>query len=117
MNIRQMIAELPLDCSIKLTEQALDQEVTGGFVSDLLSNVMGKAKAGDIWVTMQAHQNIIAVASLANLSAVIVAGGTKLEAETKTKAVQEKVILCTTVLPAFEVVGRLYQLGVKGYDA
>ena len=62
-------------------------------------------------------KNIIAVASLANLSVVIVAGGTKLETETTARAVKEKVILCTTVLSAFEVVGRLYQLGIKGHDS
>ncbi len=117
MNVRQMIEKLTLDCVVNLDEQMLDQEVTGGFVSDLLSNVLGKAKSGDLWVTMQAHQNIIAVASLTNLSAVIIAGGTKIEAETKVKAVQEKIVLCTTSLPAFEVVGRLYQLGVKGYES
>jgi len=117
MNIRQVIESLSLNCITKPEEQLLDQEITGGFVSDLLSNVMGKAKSGDLWVTVQAHQNIIAVASLANLSVVIVAGGTKLEAETTARAVKEKVILCTTVLPAFEVVGQLYQLGIKGHDS
>jgi len=42
----------------------LSGECSGGYVSDLLSDVMANAKAGDLWVTLQTHQNIVAVASL-----------------------------------------------------
>ena len=84
--------------------------VTGGYTSDLLSNVMGQAKAGSVWVTMQGHQNIIAVASLVGLAAVVVAGGIEPEPQTIAKAKEQEVILCKTPLSVYEAAGRLYRL-------
>lgn len=112
VTVREMYQQLDLSCPISLEEEQLKRDITGGIVSDLLSNVMGRAKSGAVWVTMQAHQNIIAVASLADLSAVIVAGGVRIEAETLAKAQQEKILLFATPLSAYEVVGKLYQLGI-----
>ena len=83
-------------------------------MSDLLSHVMGQAKAGQIWVTMQGHQNIIAVASLVGLVAVIVAGGVEPEEQTVVKARDQEVVLCKTNLSTYEVVGRLYNLEFQG---
>lgn len=88
--------------------------VTGGYASDLLSNVMGQAGAGSVWVTMQGHKNIVAVASLAGLSAIVIAGGAKPDTETTAKADTEGVPLLVTEFSVFECVGRLYSLGVKG---
>ncbi len=94
-------------------QDRLAAQVTGGYVSDLLSNVMAFAAPGNVWVTMQGHQNIVAVASLADLAAVIVAGGVAPEPDTVAKAKAEGVVLLTTDLPAFSVVGQLYQSGVR----
>lgn len=103
-----------LDLTVAAGRAGLDREVTGGYVSDLLSNVMGFAAPGSIWVTMQGHQNIVAVASLAGLAAVVVAGGATLESETLAKAEGEGIALLTTDLPSFELVGQLYRRGVPG---
>ncbi len=54
-----------LSLRVEAGESELDKEVTGGYVGDLLSHVMAKARKGDIWVTVQAHQNIVAVAVVA----------------------------------------------------
>ena len=112
---------LTVDCVIKKLGLKLvaggdgqDRIVTGGYASDLLSNVMGKAASGNLWVTMQGHQNIIAVAALSGLAAVILAGKVMPENETIAKADKEKIPLLTTELSAYEVVGRLYELGIKG---
>ncbi|MDU2065725.1 MAG: DRTGG domain-containing protein [Sporomusaceae bacterium] len=113
MIVREMCEQLSLDCLTVAEDGLFLQEITGGIVSDLLSNVMGQAKAGAVWITMQSHQNIVAVASLADLAAVIVAGGATVEQGTRQKAEQEKVLLFTTALTAYEVAGRLYQLGIK----
>jgi hypothetical protein len=90
----------------------LDESLTGGYVSDLLSHVMGQSKAGQVWITMQGHQNIIAVASLVGLGAVIVAGGIEPEEQTLIKANEQEIVLCKTKLSMYEVAGRLYQLGI-----
>ena len=112
MTLREMIEKLEL---IVVAETgALDETMSGGYVSDLLSHVMGQAKAGQIWVTMQGHQNIIAVASLVGLAAVIVAGGVEPEEQTVVKARDQEVVLCKTNLSTYEVVGRLYNLEFQG---
>ena len=112
MTLREMIEKLEL---IVVAETgALDETVSGGYVSDLLSHVMGQAKAGQIWVTMQGHQNIVAVASLVGLAAVIVAGGVEPEEQTVVKARDQEVVLCKTNLSTYEVVGRLYNLEFQG---
>ena len=112
MTLREMIEKLEL---ILVAETgALDETVSGGYVSDLLSHVMGQAKAGQIWVTMQGHQNIIAVASLVGLAAVIVAGGVEPEEQTVVKARDQEVVLCKTNLSTYEVAGRLYNLELQG---
>lgn len=50
-----------------------DREVTGGFVGDLLSWVMGSAQSGDAWITIMSNNNIVAVATLADTACVILA--------------------------------------------
>ncbi|MCX7994735.1 MAG: DRTGG domain-containing protein [candidate division WOR-3 bacterium] len=89
-------------------EENIGCVVSGGYVSDLLSDVMANAKKGNIWVTLQTHPNIVAVAVLKEISGVIIPGGRKPEPETIKKAEQEKIPIMTTELSGFEIVGRLY---------
>lgn len=112
MIVQELTKALPL--TVVSGQANLGKEITGGYASDLLSNVMGQARAGNIWVTMQGHQNIVAVASLAGLSAVIIAGGVEPDQDAVRKAGTEEVVVFTTTLTTFEVVGRLYQLGIMG---
>ncbi|HHV93792.1 MAG TPA: serine kinase [Firmicutes bacterium] len=91
-----------------------NKEVEGGYCSDLLSDVMAKAAARSIWVTNQVHPNVVAVASLIDAAAVIIAGGMKPEEETVKKAEELGIPLFSTDLTAFDVVGRLYALGLRG---
>lgn len=88
--------------------------VTGGYACDLLSDVMAHTKLGDIWVTRQVHENIVAVASLKDLAGIVLVNGRQPEDKTIQKAEQEGIALLLSELPAFEVVGRLYQEGVRG---
>ncbi|HWQ61917.1 MAG TPA: serine kinase [Negativicutes bacterium] len=112
LTVEDIVKALPL--TVVAGQDSLAAQVTGGYASDLLSNVMGFAAPGNVWVTMQGHQNIVAVASLAGLAAVVVAGGVVPEPDTVAKAKAEGVVLLTTDLPAFAMVGQLYQSGVKG---
>jgi predicted transcriptional regulator len=91
---------------------SLEMEIKGGYTSDLLSNVMGQAKPGMIWVTMQGHHNVVAVASLLGLAAVIITGGTKIEADTITKADENELTVFRTNMSSYEVTGKLYALGI-----
>lgn len=112
MKVHEIVEKL--ECTVEAGFGGLDNDVRGGYASDLLSDVMAHAGEGDVWVTVQAHQNIVAVATLAGLSAIVVAGGVRCEPEAIARAEQEGIPLLRTDLPAFEVVGRLYVAGVRG---
>ena len=113
MKVKEMIDALNLKLLTKdVSEDALYADVEGGYASDLLSNAMGQAKPGEVWVTMQGHQNVAAVASLIGLSAVIVAGDGPVAEDTLHKANMNDVVVLATEEPAFSVIGKLYDLVV-----
>ena len=110
MKLRELSQQLALE--VQTAKEKLDTEVTGGYASDLLSWVMAKAQAGNVWITIQAHPNIVAVASLISLSGVIIAEGVTPEAATLEKAEQEGILVMTTPLPVYVVAGKMFELGV-----
>lgn len=113
MKVKEMIEALNLKLLTKdVSEDALYTEVEGGYASDLLSNAMGQGQPGMVWVTMQGHQNVAAVASLIGLSAVIVAGDGPVSQDTVNKANLNDVVVLATDESAFQVIGRLYELGI-----
>ena len=89
-------------------------EVSAGFVSDLLSDVLANAPKGGLLVTVQVHMNVVAVAVHAELAAVFFAAGRTPDDVVIARAEQENVALFVSELPAFELVGRLYQARVRG---
>lgn len=95
------------------TEIAADVEVTAGYASDLLSDVLAKGKAGTLWVTNHKHTNIIGVAVMLSLAGVVIAGGIEPDAGTLEKAIEENVPLYTIDLSLYETVGRLYEMGLR----
>jgi len=111
MTVDEMVAQLELRI---YAGGDLNRSITGGYAADLLSCVMAKAQAGNVWVTLQAHPNVVAVASLLGLSAVIVSEGVKPDLETVDRAQENNVVLLGTPQTTFAVVGRLTALGVTG---
>jgi hypothetical protein len=85
----------------------------GGYTSDLLSCVMAGAKNGNIWVTLQAHLNIVAVAALLDVAAVIITENAQPDAPTIAKANEQGVILLSTPAFSYEVIGKLWEMGVR----
>lgn len=108
MKLHQIVKELRLEVKFKVFN--LDKEVSGGYASDLLSDVIANAKKDNIWITLQIHQNIVGVATLKELTGIIIVNGREPEAETLKKAEQENIPIMVTELPAFEIIGRLYSL-------
>lgn len=84
-----------------------------GYASDLLSCVMAGAKKRGVWVTLQAHANIVAVAALLDLSAIIVTEGALPDANVIAKASEEGITLLSTSDSTYVVVGRLWEMGLK----
>lgn len=91
-------------------EEQLGLEVTGGYCSDLLSDVMGNADEGHIWITIQVHKNIVAVAALKELSAILLVKGLKATDEAIEAANEQGIPILQTDESAFEIAGRLYNL-------
>jgi hypothetical protein len=114
MKLDQLARELSLT---ELTPLDGDADVTSGYASDLLSDVLAHAPEGGVLVTLQVHLNVIAVASHAELAAVIFAGDRRPEADVVDKAQAEGLALFSSPQSTFDVVGRLYTLGLKGTDA
>jgi len=99
-----------LGLEVKIVDVDLTADVTGAYVSDLLSDVIANSKEGDIWITLQAHPNIIAVATLKDLAGIILVNNRQPEAETLKKAEQEHIPLMTTELTTFQIAGKLFNL-------
>jgi hypothetical protein len=95
-------------------EQAGTREVRGGYASDLLSDVMANSAKGDLWVTMQKHVNIVAVATLNELAGIVLVNGREPEQATIDRAREERIPIVCTGRQAFDVIGILYGLGVRG---
>ncbi len=97
-----------LDASFAACADAQERRVTGVYVSDLLSDVLAHARQGDVWITLQTHVNVVAVAAMKELAAIVTIQGRKPDAETLRKAAEERVPILTTPLSTFEAAGRLY---------
>ena len=111
MKLQEIIDSLSL--KVETPSADLNREVSGAYVSDMMSDVMGNAKDGFLWITIQVHLNIIAVASLKNLSGIILVNSRVPAEDTLKKAIEENIPIMTTPLPAFDLVGMLYGLGLR----
>ena len=114
ITLGQIVSTLQLE--VAAGAEQLDREVNGGYASDLLSYVMGRAKKGNVWVTLQSHVNIVAVATVAGLAAIIVTEGSKPDTPTLAKAEEEQIPILRTPKTTFSVVSELAALGVSGTD-
>ena len=112
MKLKELIEKLGLE--LKSDSTALDAEVQNAYASDILSDVMSHAKEGSVWITLQTHRNIVSVATLKSFAGVILIGGRRPDEDTLKKANEENIPILSTGMPAFEIVGRLYELGIRG---
>lgn len=108
MLIKELVEKLQLKVCCGAT--GLDRNIKGGYTSDLLSDVMGNAAEGDIWITLQTHKNIMAIASLKDISAILLVKGCQPEEETIRESEREKIPILSTPLQTFEITGEIYQL-------
>lgn len=98
-----------LNLKVLTADRSLRKDVSGAYVSDLLSDVMANSKEGELWITLQIHPNIIAVATLKTLAGIILVNGRQPEAETLRRAEEERITITTTELPSFQLAGKLYR--------
>lgn len=106
MKVKELVDQLKL--TVAGGESGLDNDITGGYASDLLSDVIGNADQGNIWITMQTHKNVMAVASLKDLSAVLVVNNHQPEADMLQQCNEEQIPVLITAEPAFTINGKIY---------
>ena len=99
-----------LNLKVRSGEDKLKTEVRGGYAGDLLSDVMANSKEGDLWITRQVHQNIVAVASLKEHAGIVLVQDSEPAKETLEKAIKEGVPILVSELSGFEVTARIYNL-------
>ncbi len=108
MTIKELVEKM--NFAVFCGEENLGSEIKGGYVSDLLSDVMGFAREGDAWVTLQTHKNVIAIASLKELACVILVKGNKPDDDMLEQAKEEGIPVLGTAEQTFETAGKLYGL-------
>jgi predicted transcriptional regulator len=110
LTLKQLVNQLNLK---PISDDWEDTPVISGYASDLLSDVLAKGGDGCLWITNQKHQNIVGVAVMVNLVAVVITGGISPDDNTLEKAKQENIPLFTTDASLFDIVGKLYELGIR----
>ncbi len=110
MKLREIVDRLPL--AVKAGAGGLDVEVAGGYAADLLSCAMAGARKGYVWLTLQGHLNVVAIATLNDLAGVIVTEDKPVAPDTLARAEAEGLPVLTTSLPTYDLAGRLWELGV-----
>lgn len=108
MKLKDIVEKLEL--KVYCGENLLEKEVLGAYVSDLLSDVMGHASEGFCWITLQTHMNVVAVASLKELSAILLVQDVRADEKVLMKALEEDIPILGTSDSTFTVAGKMYNL-------
>ncbi len=101
-----------LNLEVAAGDKYLDREITGGYCGDLLSDVMANSPDGALWMTIQSHQNIVAVSVLREHGAIVLVNGRVPDDDTKAKAEEEGIPILLSPLSGYELAGRLYEMGI-----
>lgn len=107
MKLKEIIEKLNL---IVIVEANSDREISDAYASDLLSDVMGNAREGQIWITMQTHKNLGAIASLKDLPAIIIIGNNIPSSDLIDYAKENSIAILSTNLTCYQTCGRLWNL-------
>ena len=101
--------------ALSLTPLALpegDREAEGVYIGDLLSWVMGRAQSGNVWLTIMSNLNIAAVATLSDVSCILLCEGVTLDESVKATAEAKGINVLTTTMTAYEAAKKLAELGL-----
>ena len=109
MKLHEIAEKLELE---KLTP-AFDKEVTGVYISDMVSDVIANAKAGNLLVTVQVHANALAAANLVDIAGIIVAQGKRPADDVVRMAQKAEISIFATALSRWQVATKLYEAGLR----
>ena len=108
MKVQELVEKLNL--KVLSGANGLEREIDGCYISDLLSDVMGNAMEGNIWITLQTHKNVMAVASLKELACITLVKNLVPNDETIEQSNDEDLPILQTSLPTYEIAGQVYNL-------
>ncbi len=94
-----------------------DGVIEGVYCSDLLSDVLANAQENSLWITVQNHRNIVAVAETSDIAAIVVAGGRPVLEDTRRQAESLDMAVYSSPLTVYEIAGRLYTSGIGKGDS
>ena len=107
MTARELANRLDLEI---VHDNGDDREIDGCYVGDLLSWVMGRARANSVWVTIMSNVNVAAVASLTDVSVVIFAESVEPDNELLDKMGKADALFCKSPLSAYELAWRIKEV-------
>ena len=113
MTIREIAAALNAEICQNEFE---DRELRGAYTSDLLSDVMANAKDGGALITIQAHKNTVAVATLVNISVIIICNSRPLPEDMLEAAKDEDIAVIRTKENQFTVSGKIWNIIKKNEE-
>lgn len=106
MTVKELVNELNL--RVFCGKAGMEQEINGGYTSDLLSDVMGHAEAGNVWITLQTHKNVAAIASLKDLAAIILVKDFTPDDDMLAKAIEDEIPVLGTGEQTFDVSAKVF---------
>ena len=115
MKLADLVEALGLE--VRTAKGRLDRQVTGGYASDLLSDVIANSNEGDVWITLQVHVNIVAVASMKEHAGIVLVGGREPMEDTIEKAESEGIPIMVSELRTFELAGRLHAMDLRARNS
>ena len=107
------LKDLAEKLELKSATKAFDKDVTGVYISDMVSDVIANAKAGDLLVTVQIHGNVIAAANLVDICGIVVTQGKAPAEDVVQMAEKAEIPIFTTGLTRWQVATRLYEAGIR----
>lgn len=106
------VKELIQQTNWKALTQGPDEEVSSAYICDLLSWVIARAQSGTVWVTVQAHLNVVAVAALTGCACVIIPESIPVSEETLTAAQNKDVTIISASCSSYGAALTLSKLGI-----
>lgn len=109
MKLNEVYQKIELTCLNHLDEH---RDVESVYIGDLLSFVMANGKENCLWLTVQRHMNVIAVAQLNDFAGIIFVQGVEPDQDVIDKATELEISLFTTSLDSYQLARLLSQLGL-----
>jgi len=112
MKVEKIVEELSL--KVLTGRDCLQREISSVYCGDLLSRVMAKSSKNSLWITIQVHVNIVAVASLLEMACIVIPEDIAVDEKTLAKAEEEQVVILSSSMSAYTLSGKMYRLGLFG---